>query len=168
MTNKFWIFFAIIMILTISCKNKSKEVAQEDKKAESLTELQKKYDNKEFKDCESFMKATDEMISVFLKTVDKAYNGDEEAKKELEKFDNFFSQFDKQADKFAIECPELFDKWSAENDKKIALASDKLVKIYNQDYDTLVWDDKIDKELQQQLDSLNELLKKAIQEDNQH
>ncbi|HOM36391.1 MAG: hypothetical protein WHW07_05770 [Bacteroidales bacterium] len=157
------ILIVIIFMLTItSCKFKSKSKNEEEKKAKNFTELFDKYDKKEFNDCESFMKATDEMMEVYLETIDKAYNGDETAKKELEKFDKFFTQFDTQAEKFSVECPDLFDKWAEKNDKKIAEATDKLVKIYNTEYEYLDYDESIEEELQRQLDSLNTLLEKAM------
>lgn len=154
----------LLTVIITSCKFKSKS-KEEESKARNFTELFDKYDKKDFKDCESFMKGMDEMMDVYLETIDKAYNGDETAKKELEKFDKFFTQFDTQADKFSVECPELFDKWAEKNDKRIAEATDKLVKIYNTEYEYLEYDESIEVELQRQLDSLNALLEKAMKDE---
>ena len=154
----------LLTVIITSCKFKSKS-KEEESKAKNFTELFDKFNKKDFKDCESFMKGMDEMMDVYLQTIDKAYNGDETAKKELEKFDKFFAQFDTQADKFSVECPELFDKWAEKNDKRIAEATDKLVKIYNTEYEYLEYDESIEVELQRQLDSLNALLEKAMKDE---
>ena len=80
-----------------------------NKKAENLADLKKKYDGKEFADCDKYIEAAKEIIDIYIATVEKAAKGDENAKKEFEEFDAFMEQFDKQQEKFENECPEKLE-----------------------------------------------------------
>jgi len=79
------------------------------KKAENLADLKKKYDGKEFTDCDKYIEAANEIIDIYIATVEKATKGDENAKKEFEEFDAFMEQFYKQQEKFKNECPEKLE-----------------------------------------------------------
>ncbi|HOZ31049.1 MAG TPA: hypothetical protein PLL66_09045, partial [Bacteroidales bacterium] len=148
-----------------SCNNKKTEQKVEIKPAENLDELIEKYDKKDFKDCDEFLAAGDEIIDVYIKRVNEAYNGDEKAKADVEEFEKLMQKFDKQADKFSEECPEKFDKWAEKTDKRVAEITEKLVVIFYDEYEGLEWnDEELEKELQQQLDELNEDLKKIQDE----
>ena len=89
----------LIMLSMFSCGNK---------KATTLEELKKKYDGKEFKNCDKFIEAANEMMEVYFATVDKAVEGDEQAKKDVEAFDDFMQDFESQAEKFEKECPDKY------------------------------------------------------------
>ena len=80
-----------------------------NKKAENLADLKKKYDGKEFADCDKYIEAAKEIIDIYIATVEKAAKGDENAKKEFEEFDAFMEQFYKQQEKFKNECPEKLE-----------------------------------------------------------
>ena len=67
-----------------------------NKKAENLADLKQKYDGKEFADCDEYIKAANEVIDVFIATVEKATKGDEKAFKELEELGAIMVQFGKQ------------------------------------------------------------------------
>jgi len=90
-----------------------------NKKAENLADLKKKYDGKEFADCDKYIEAAKEIIDTYIATVEKAAKGDENAKKEFEEFDAFMEQFDKQQEKFENECPEKLEALEEEISKKM-------------------------------------------------
>lgn len=163
--------FALILIASLilsifSCKNKTEEKKVEDIPAQNLAELTTKYSDKKFADCDEFLAAGDEIIDVYIKTVDKAYNGDAQAKVDLEEFEIFMVGFDEKAEKFSEECPEKFDDWALKTDQKVAAVTDKLVKIFYNEYEGLEWDEELDKELEKQMEELNEDLKKVADEEN--
>lgn len=90
-----------------------------NKKAENLADLKKKYDGKEFADCDKYIEAAKEIIDIYIATVEKAAKGDENAKKEFEEFDAFMERFDKQQEKFENECPEKLEALEEEISKKM-------------------------------------------------
>ena len=160
------VLITAMMISVFSCKNKTEEKKVEDKPAQNLAELTTKYSEKKFADCDEFLAAGDEMIDVYIKTVDKAYNGDAQAKVDLEEFEVFMAGFDEKAEKFSEECPEKFDDWALKTDQRVSEVTDKLVKIFYNEYEGLEWDEELDKELNEQMEELNEDLKKVAEEEN--
>lgn len=103
-----------------------------DKKATTLEELKKKYDGKEFKDCDEFIAAAEEMIDVYFATIDKAVNGDENAKKELDEFDKFMDNIKDESEKFEDECPDKFKAFEDKFDAKMKEYMPKIIKLYEQ------------------------------------
>jgi hypothetical protein len=160
------IILSVIIVTVFSCKNKSEEKKVEDKPAQNLAELTTKYSEMKFADCDEFLAAGDEIIDVYIKTVDKAYNGDAQAKVDLEEFEIFMAGFDEKAEKFSEECPEKFDDWALKTDQRVAAVTDKLVKIFYNEYEGLEWDEELDKELEKQMEELNKDLKKVAEEEN--
>ncbi len=162
-----YLILCVIMIISVfSCQNNKKtEQTTKSKPAETLEELNDKYSGKEFKDCDEFLAAGDEIIDVYIKRVNEAYNGNEKAKQDVEDFETLMHEFDKKADKFSLDCPEKFDKWAEKTDKRVAEITEKLIVIFYDEYQGLEWDDEeLEKELQKQLDELNEDLKKVQEE----
>jgi len=161
-----FMFCGIILITLFSCNNNKKtEQTTKSRQAENLADLQEKYNDKEFKDCDEFLAAGDEIIDVYIKRVNEAYDGDEKAKEDVEEFEMLMQKFDKQADKFSVECPEKFEKWAEKTDKRVAEITEKLVVIFYDEYQGLEWNDQeLEEELQKQLDELNEDLKKIQEE----
>jgi hypothetical protein len=161
------LILSVIIATVFSCKNKTAEKKVEDKPAENLSELTTKYSEKKFADCDEFLAAGDEIIDVYIKTVDKAYNGDAQAKVDLEEFEVFMTGFDEKAEKFSNECPEKFDDWALKTDQRVSAVTDKLVEIFYNEYEGLEWDEELDKELDKQMEELNEDLKKVKEEENE-
>lgn len=162
------LIISIITFTILSCDNKKTEQKLETKPAENLEELNEKYSKKDFKDCDEFLAAGDEIIDVYIKRVNQAYKGDAKAKEDVENFEKLMNDFDKQADKFSLECPEKFDKWAEKTDKRVAEITEKLIVIFYDEYEGLEWnDEELEKELQKQLDDLNEDLKKVQEEDTE-
>lgn len=112
---------ALILVSVFSCG---------DKKATNLEELKKKYDGKEFKDCDKFLEAANEMMDVYFATIDKAVEGDEQAKKDVEGFETFMEDFEDQAEKFEEECPDKFAEFEKKMETKMDEYMDKLMKLY--------------------------------------
>lgn len=104
-----------------------------DKKATNLEELKKKYDGKEFKDCDEFIAAAEEMFDVYFATVDKAVEGDEKAKTDMEDFEKFMEDFEDQAEKFEEECPDKFKAFEEKFEKKMEEYMPKIMKLYGLD-----------------------------------
>jgi len=112
---------ALILVSVFSCK---------EKKATNLEELKKKYDGKEFKDCDKFLEAANEMMDVYFATIDKAVEGDEQAKKDIEDFETFMENFEDQSEKFEEECPDKFAEFEKKMETKMDEYMDKLMKLY--------------------------------------
>jgi len=121
-----YVVSGLILLSVFSCGNK---------KATNLEELKKKYDGKEFKNCDKFLEAANEMMDVFYATIDKAAEGDEQAKKDLEEFDKFMEGFNKQAEKFEEECPDKFKEFEETQEKKMEEYMDKVLKLYADEFD---------------------------------
>lgn len=115
---------ALILFSVFSCG---------DKKATNIEELKKKYDGKEFKNCDEYLAAAEEMFDVYFATIDKAIDGDEAAKKEIDEFEKFMDNFYGPADKFAKECPEKFEAFEAKFEKKMEEYMPKLMKVFGLD-----------------------------------
>lgn len=159
----------ILILVTIlfafgSCKSKPEE-KKEVKPIETLGGLITKYSDKEFKNCDEFLAFGDEIIDVYIKTVNKAFDGDENAKSDLEDYELFMIKFDNKAEKFALECPDKFEKWATKTDEKVASVTNKLVEIFYNEYEGLQWDEEMEKELDKQVEELNEDLKKVAEEE---
>lgn len=101
-----------------------------DKKATNIAELKKKYDGKEFKNCDEFLSASEEMFDVYFATIDKAVEGDENAKKEIDEFEEFMNGFEGNSEKFEKECPDKFDDFEAKFEKKMEEYMPKIMKLY--------------------------------------
>ncbi|PLX06244.1 MAG: hypothetical protein C0596_17370 [Marinilabiliales bacterium] len=153
----------------ISCNNKTAESTDNSnvEEATNLEELKEKYGNHEFADCDEFLAAGDEMIDVYLATIDRAYEGDSAAKRDLDRFDTFMNRYDALAEEFATECPEQFEDWAEKTDIRVSEASDKLFEIYMLDYsdDVFEYDEELEKELEEDLEELNEQVEKALQDE---
>lgn len=160
----------LFVLLIVSCNNKTKETESKKNlpKATNLEELKDKYANIEFDDCEEFLEAGTEMIDVYIETIDRAYEGDEEAKSDLDRFDTFMNQYDALAEEFSLECPEKFEAWADDADVKVSEASNKLFEIYKSDYEfEMEYDEELEKEIQENVDELNEELEKILAEDTE-
>ncbi|MCK9498888.1 MAG: hypothetical protein M0Q45_05215 [Bacteroidales bacterium] len=129
-----------------------------DKKAKNLDDLKKKYDKKEFKDCDEFLVASQEMMDVYFATIEKAADGDENAKTDFEGIEEFLGQFDEQHEKFAEECPEKFEEFEKKLESKMEELMPKILKMYGLDGlfdgmdDDMDWDQDYDLE-----DSIDEV-----------
>ncbi|HXK80947.1 MAG TPA: hypothetical protein PLO05_02170 [Bacteroidales bacterium] len=127
------IAFALVLSV-VSCgnkddKNDDKDKTEEVAKAKDLDGLIKKYDGVEFKDCDEFLAAANEMLDVFVLTIDKAYEGDEKAEEDFMKLTEFMEQFDEQAQKFEEECPEKMAEFDKKSEEKFEPIMDKLMEI---------------------------------------
>ncbi|HOE38162.1 MAG TPA: hypothetical protein PLG05_01630 [Bacteroidales bacterium] len=105
------------------------------KKAENLADLKKKYDGKEFTDCDKYIEASKEVIDIYIATVEKAAKGDEAAKKEFEEFDAFMEQFGKQQEKFEKECPDKIKAFEEETEKKMEAVFPQILNLVLGDID---------------------------------
>jgi hypothetical protein len=119
-----YVVSGIILLSIVSCGAK---------KAENLEDLKKKYDGKEFKNCDKFLEAAEEIFDVYFATIDKAVEGDEQAKKDVESFDKFLEGFEGQAEKFEKECPEKFAEFEKKLETKMEEYMSKLMKLYGFD-----------------------------------
>ena len=153
----FYVFTGMFFLSFIACNS--------DKPATNLDELKEKYDDKEFKDCDEFITAAEEMMDVYFATVDKAAEGDEDAKKEVEEFEDFMDGFEEQAEKFEEECPEKFEEFEEKFEAKMEDYMEKIMKIYGlDDLGDDEWDDEWDEEWEEEWDEelseelVNELL----------
>jgi hypothetical protein len=128
-----------------------------NKKAENLADLKKKYDGKEFADCDKYIEAAKEIIDIYIATVEKAAKGDENAKKEFEEFDAFMEQFDKQQEKFENECPEKLEALEEEISKKMEAILPQLMTLVLGDMDLgedFSWDEEevaVDEEMTEEV-----------------
>ncbi|MDD4149420.1 MAG: hypothetical protein PHE33_05270 [Bacteroidales bacterium] len=129
-----------------------------DKPAENLTDLKAKYKDKEFKDCDEFIVAAEEMMEVYFKTIDKASEGDEAAKKDIEAFEAFLDNWGNDAEKFEKECPEKFEKFEEKFETKMEPYMDKLMKLYDvdKDFDDEWEDEMTDEDFAKMLDEMTE------------
>lgn len=108
---------ALIIFGLSSCGNK---------KAKNLEELKQKYDGKEFADCDEYIKAANEVVDVFIATVEKATKGDEKAFKELEELGAIMVQFGKQEEKLEKECPDKIKAFNEKAKKRMATSYEQL------------------------------------------
>ncbi len=143
-----YVIAAVLAFGLLSCNGKQE-------KAENLEDLKKKYEGKEFKNCDDFIEAAEEMIDVFIAIIDRAADGDEGALEEIDAMEEFMNQFEKQAEKFEEECPEKYLEFENRAEEKMAESLDKLMDIllggmdwdmdweYDEDFE---WDEDIDME----------------------
>ncbi|HOE39770.1 MAG TPA: hypothetical protein PLG05_09720 [Bacteroidales bacterium] len=96
------------------------------KKAETLEDLKQKYDGKEFADCDEYIKAANEVIDVFITTVEKATKGDEKAFKDIEGLGAIMVQFGKQEAKLEKECPDKIKAFNEKAKKRMATSYEQL------------------------------------------
>ncbi|MDY0143033.1 MAG: hypothetical protein RBR97_14180 [Bacteroidales bacterium] len=141
---------AVFMLTIFSCGS--------DKPAENLSELKEKYKDKEFKNCDEFIVGAEEMMDVYFKTIDKAVEGDEAAKKDIEAFEDFLNTWEKDTEKFEKECPEKFEKFEKDFEQKMEPYMDKLMKLYAPEDDEYnEWEDEMtDEEFAKLLEEMTE------------
>lgn len=126
----FFLIIIAIVCITISCGNKTKKPNEKPiEKATTFKELQLKYDNKEFKNCDAFIEAGNEIIDVLIKTVNAAYDGNEQAIAEFNELVEFTEQFDKQSQHFEEKCPEKMEEFNLSADKKMEPIMSKLIEL---------------------------------------
>ncbi|MDD4216859.1 MAG: hypothetical protein PHZ24_05945 [Bacteroidales bacterium] len=91
---------AVFILSTFSCGSDKPEKKFSVKKppAGNLNDLKEKYKDKEFKNCDEFIVASEEMFEVYFKTIDKAIEGDESAKKDIEAFKDFSNNWKNDAE----------------------------------------------------------------------
>ena len=109
---------AVFMLTLFSCGS--------DKPAENLADLQKKYKDKEFKNCDEFIVAYEEAMDIYFALLDKDAKGDETVLKDIEGFDAFLTNWAKDAEKFEKECPEKMEKLDESIDKRMDAYFDEL------------------------------------------
>ncbi len=150
----FYVFTGMFFLSFIACNS--------DKPAENLEDLKEKYNDTEFEDCDEFIVAAEEMMDVYFKTVDKAAEGDEDAKKEMEEFEEFMESFEDQAEKFEEECPEKFEEFEAKFEVKMDEYMEKIMDIYglndvDDEWEDSEWDEEMtDEEWEEALNNLTE------------
>ncbi len=122
------IISASILFALSSCNTR-------DQKIETIEDLNKHYDGVEFKNCDEFLTAADNIIDFFVITVEKASNGDQKALEDIESIDTFMGQFDEQSKKFEDECPEKFLEFQKQAEVKMEKAMQELMDILFGQYD---------------------------------
>ncbi|MDY0143034.1 MAG: hypothetical protein RBR97_14185, partial [Bacteroidales bacterium] len=105
-------------------------------------DLQKKYKDKEFKNCDEFIVAYEEAMDIYFALLDKDAKGDETVTKDLEGFDAFLTNWAKVAEKFEKECPEKMQELDAKIDKKMDAYYDVL---FGEDFED-EWEDEMTEE----------------------
>lgn len=129
-----YLFIAFALVFAVvSCGNKDekkdKNETEEVAKAKDFDELVKKYDGVEFKNCDEFIAAADEMLDVFVITIKEAYDGDEKAEANFMKLTEFMEQFDEQAQEFEEECPEKMAEFDKKAEEKFEPIMSQLMEI---------------------------------------
>ncbi len=128
MKNFMYLFLALsISIAVVSCGNKKDK--EETKKAENLADLKTKYDGKQFKDCDEYFAAADEMLDVMVATVKQADAGDEKAKAEFKDLVSFLGQFETEREKYKTECPDKFKEFEKKSDEKAKPIEEAIMKL---------------------------------------
>jgi hypothetical protein len=145
-----YVITAVLAVGLLSCDGKQE-------KAENLEDLKSKYDGKEFKNCDEFLEAADEIIDVFVIIINKAAEGDEASMDEIDEMEKFMNQFEKQAEGFEEECPEKFEEFQKNAEEKMADAVDKLMELMMSDMDwdydeEAEWDEEWDEELAEEIE----------------
>ncbi len=165
---KYFAFFLLISI-AFSCNNKKNEVSKKriSEKAETLQQLKEKYGNYKFDNCDELIEAGDEIIDVYIETINRAYEGDSLAKKDLDRFDTFMSQYDAMALDISSECPERFEEWAAKTEERISQIYPKMDKIYRSDFEieTFQYDEELEKQINKEVDELTKQVEKALGEE---
>lgn len=161
-----YFIFILLLTTTFACKNKKNEVVDTKiiEKAETLEQLKEKYGNYKFQDCDELIIAGDEMIDVYIETVDRAYNGDSLAKKDLDRFDSFMNQYDATALKLSPECPDRFEEWADKTEERISTVYSKIDKIYRSDFavETFQYDEELEKQINEEVKELEKQVEHAL------
>ncbi|MDD4148950.1 MAG: hypothetical protein PHE33_02865 [Bacteroidales bacterium] len=161
-----YIVFILFISVTIACNNKKKEKSDKPtiEKAETLEQLKEKYGNHKFENCDELIEAGDEIIDVYIETVNKAYNGDTLAKKDIDRFDSFMNQYDAMALKVSAECPERFEEWANKTEERISQVYPKIDKIYRSDFEveTFEYDEDLERQIDEEVKELNKQVQKAL------
>ena len=169
--KKLLYFSSLIVVISLaySCGGKKDDSANTKKAAikpaEDLGDLIERYDGKKFATCDEFIAAGDEIIDVYVKRINQAYEGDENAKIDVLEFELLLNKFDEQAIELSKTCPEKFEEWAERSDVKVAAVNEKLVAIFT-DAELPDWDeDSIIKELDKQVEELNKDRERVEKED---
>jgi len=117
----------ILTLSLFSCGESKKSDDKKENKCETLEDLEDKYIGKDFKDCDEFIKAAEEMLKVYYITIDKAVDGDKEAELDVNEFNDFFLYFQNTAEEFESKCPEQFDIFHNKHYTKTDEYIDKLI-----------------------------------------
>jgi DNA-binding transcriptional MerR regulator len=96
----------------------------------TMAELQDKYEYAEFTSCDDVMAFAEETFDVFFATIDRAYEGDEDAIADMEGFDAFFEDFESKVEEFDGECEDEQAAFEAKMEKKMEEYMPKLIEIY--------------------------------------
>ncbi|MDR2010740.1 MAG: hypothetical protein LBQ22_09690 [Bacteroidales bacterium] len=160
MKIKYFVLFLTIILFLYSCsdKKKSNTDTEEITEATELEDLLIKYKELEVKNCEELFAVGNEMIDVYIKTINRAYEGNERAKSDLLDFDIFTNKFDIEAAKISADCPEEFKSWAESIEKKMEKEKEKLMEILNNDFHEYI---EIDNEI---LDDLDRQLKELYED----
>lgn len=157
-------------LLLYSCSNSKNENSnkQTDFKPTELEDLLIKYKELNVTDCNELFEIGNEMLDIYIETVNKAYEGNERAKSDILDFDIFKKKFDDEAARISFQCPEKFEEWNTNSKYRIASVDDKLKEIMSNEYqEHMELDDSVLIDLDRQLNELNEDIKKILQEDIQ-
>ena len=162
-----YLFLASAIVFSVaSCGNKDEkkdEKKDEAKKVETFDQLFDKYDGIVFEDCDAFIAAGDEMLDILVITVDKAYDGDEEAEEDFSEMIDFMGQFDDQVEGFKEDCPEKMDKFDTKAEEQMEPIMSKLMELSFRSMATE--DESVLEEMEDELTSGLEELEEAA-EDN--
>ncbi|MDD2635583.1 MAG: hypothetical protein PHW82_08810 [Bacteroidales bacterium] len=164
-----WFSLFLLFSIMLSCNNKKAKVSEKQilEKAETLKDLREKYGNYKFEDCDALIQAGDEIINVYIATINRAYEGDSLAKKDLDRFDTFMSQYDAMALEVSTECPDRFEEWAAKTEERIAQIYPKIDEIYRSDFDTDIYqyDEELERQLNKEVEELNKQVEEALGEE---
>lgn len=116
-------FSTLILFSTFSCAAK---------KATNLQELKKKYDGIEFKSCDEFISAYEELSDVYFATIDRAVKGNKKAKNEMIGLDALMINFNEQSIKFEKECPDKLKAFDEEFMKKMDIYMDRILDLFGE------------------------------------
>ncbi len=119
MKKIFYVALCVLAIGLVSC----------NKKAETIQDLKVKYEGKTFENCKTFLPAYDEIMNVYFATIDKAYEGDENALNEIAEFEPFFTSLNEDTGKMEAECPEKFQEFQENMEKRMQEVFPKLIEL---------------------------------------
>lgn len=122
MKRVIYVILCAFVVTLVSCS----------KKAENVQDLQAKYKDKSFSTCETYFASYEEILNVYLATIDKAVAGDEKAMSDIEEFEPFFSSLTENSEKIAVECPEKLDEFNKVVEQKLQEYFPKLMQIAEQ------------------------------------
>ncbi|MCF0206370.1 MAG: hypothetical protein HUK15_02980 [Bacteroidales bacterium] len=135
-------------------------------------ELMEKYGYTEFADCDEVLEASNEIVSVFYSTADKAFEeNDAKALSDIELFDDLLLIIkDAQSAKYS-ECPEKFVQWEKDNLEKIAAIRLKISNRAQQQSNdtTIIWTEDVSGEIESvnlQVETLKSEIQRITEEDD--